>query len=170
MGRLIRSSAWYTDCGCICPYKYTGQTFPANPFPGWMKQWATNIEQLLDMKKWKINGINFNLYDDFSQFLNFHKDDEKLFKYIDNSTFIVSISFGASRQFSIKREFQNDDTATLHTLNHGDILTMQGQMQTFWQHAIVKGNHTMSPEPRVNATLRVVHRHTETKCPCNSTN
>ena len=171
-GKLLRHGCWYTNGGCTCPYAYSNQHHQANPFEDWMIEVAHKLDELLGVFNDNfIGSVNFSRYDNDQSSVYFHADDEELFQSSLGSATIVSMSFGASRYFSVKSNFQRDEDAKHIKLDHGDILTMEGRMQQFYQHAVlpsnkIKGAVALAAQegPRFNATWRVIHKHLP-KCP-----
>ena len=165
-GKIIRASAWYTANSCKCPYEYSGQYWEPQPFVPWMYEVAAKIRAMLGFSD-DLDSINFNRYDDFSQSLGFHADDENLFKKRDGTTNIVSLSFGAARNFAFKRSSEPDNKATTVELKSGDLLTMEGRMQLFYMHAVPPqdaGTDVTGGGTRYNATFRFIARH-QKRCP-----
>ena len=156
--QLLRSSCWYTKSKCSCKYAYADQSYEANDFPPWMQVLASKLTDKLGMKSKPLNSCNCNLYEDGSQALYFHADNEKLFQTHDGKVNIVSLSFGASRDFLVKRNYETDNLAKRHTLSNGDILVMGGKMQLYWQHAVDKAPPLKAGDPgpawRINLTFR----------------
>ena len=167
-GKVLRASAWYTANSCSCFYKYAGQRWEPIPFEPWMYEAANRIKSMLAISD-ELNGINFNRYDDFSQSLYFHSDDEPIFQKSDGTATIVSLSFGATRTFAFKLSSEADESAKSVKLKSGDILTMEGRTQQFFKHAVL-------PDPpdgceqqvRYNATFRFVANH-HRKCQAGQT-
>ena len=166
-GKIIRSSAWYTANPCCCPYEYAGQHWAARPFEPWMYEVAAKIRAMFGFED-ELGSINFNRYDDFSQSLDFHADNENLFQKTDGTANIVSLSFGATRKFAFKLNFESDDKATTVDLSSGDLLTMEGRMQLFYKHAVLPqdpGADATGGGARYNATFRFIANHHK-RCPC----
>ncbi len=167
-GRVTRSSAWFTDEPCKCSYAYGNSIWQAQPFAPWMKALVSEISGLLNIAQDKIpNSINCNRYDNFSESLNWHADDEPLFKTIDGNITIVSLSFGEPRKFSYKKNFTLESEAKHVVLCAGDVLTMEGKMQSHYQHCIppssVNASSAVRSTTRYNMTMRFVANH---KKPC----
>ena len=166
-GKVIRSSAWYTADLCNCPYVYSGQHWDPCPFEPWMYETAAKIRSVFGFEE-KLDSINFNRYDDFTQSLGFHADNENLFHKTDGTANIVSLSFGASRRFAFKLNFEPDEEASTVYLSSGDLLTMEGRMQMFYMHAVLPedpGTDVTGGGPRFNATFRYIANH-QRRCPC----
>lgn len=95
----------------------------------------------------KFNSVLANYYRDGSDSVSWHSDDEP---ELGSEPVIASLSFGASRNFAIRKK----STATRHDflLGHGDLLVMSGPSQSEYQHAILKTSKKLGP--RVNLTFR----------------
>ena len=165
-GRLARSAAWYTSGNCSCEYRYGGHhTFKANEFTPWMTDLATGISKLLNIEQ-VPNSCNFDRYIGGHQSVSYHADDESLFCTDDGNVTIVSLSWGATRTFGFKKQFQLPKEAETVSLAHGEVLVMGGKTQLHWQHAILPSPPTIgSPSIRYNATFRYVVKHSR-KCNC----
>jgi alkylated DNA repair dioxygenase AlkB len=125
-------------------------------------QWLLDIQNNLDIKlnnsfshlydqipsfrKIQFNSVLINKYRDGKDFIKQHKDDEKIFN--ENPT-IVSISFGASRDFVFKRilyDVNNVKSGRLNRkeqqmnktikLEHGTVLIMAGSSQKYYSHGV----------------------------------
>jgi alkylated DNA repair dioxygenase AlkB len=64
-----------------------------------------NLEQFLGLEAETLNSLNANKYSQPKHDLQWHSDNEKLFRAseFDRDTLIVSVSFGATRTFSIRK-------------------------------------------------------------------
>ena len=134
---LRRSSCWYTKTNCSCHYHYSGQTYHALNFPPWMQVIAQNLTEELNLSDRPLNSCNCNYYETGSQSLGFHADDEELFQTPDGVVTIVSLSFGADRDFLVKKAYELDSQAKIYPLKQGQLI-MDGQMQNHYAHAIGK--------------------------------
>ena len=165
-GKVLRSGAWFTASECKCPYTFGGHAFPAQPFEPWMVEVSDVLQRLFGIG-YRLDSVNLSLYEDYSQSVGMHEDNEQLFKSsVDGSSFIVSMSFGETRAFGIKGKYDQVKDAKHIDLNHGDILSMEDQMQLHYQHSIdpVDSSGRLKGNPRINATWRVLHSHCK-KCP-----
>lgn len=110
----------------------------------------------------EFNSVLINKYLDGSDYIKQHKDDEKIFN--ENPT-IVSISFGASRNFllerviynenkpkSMKRDKNNKNLDMNFKLDNGTILIMAGTSQKYFSHGIPKDKNCN--KIRYNLTFR----------------
>jgi alkylated DNA repair dioxygenase AlkB len=168
-GRVTRSSAWFTDAPCSCKYAYGNTVWEPLPFTVWMKSLVADVCELLNITTCKPNSMNCNRYDNFSESLAWHADDEPLFSTADGNITIISMSFGESRNFGFKKSAAQDSDAKYVVLNAGDLLTMEGKMQSFWKHCIppssVMSSSAIGSTTRYNITMRYVAQHSKA-CPC----
>lgn len=74
---------------------YRGKRFRTEPIPPVLDALRARIESLLDVS---FNAVILNLYQDGSDYINWHQDDEQ---FLEHKT-IASISLGASRDFQFK--------------------------------------------------------------------
>ena len=87
-----------------------------------------------------------------------HSDNESLFGPRDSPKLIVSLSSGNPVEFKVRRV--SDSVTSSITLNHGDVLVMDGSAQSEYLHCTMPGLQG----PRVNLTYRWVAQHTAS-CP-----
>jgi alkylated DNA repair dioxygenase AlkB len=103
-------------------------------------------DQIPSFRKIQFNSVLINKYRNGQDFIKQHKDDEKIFN--DNPS-IVSISFGASRDFTFKRilyDVNNVKSTRLNRkeqqmnktikLEHGTVLIMAGSTQKYYSHGV----------------------------------
>ena len=165
-----KKSCWLTKTPCTCKYKYNGRKkegWKPTPFPPWLLKLTSDIEAFLDLPEWSLVGCNANKYSANSQHLNWHSDDEPMFRKseIDRDTLIVSLSFGVSKGFAFRKKFASEETPI--TLKHGDILVMTGLTQDEYQHCVhatssdtaSSSSSTTSPVTRFNITWRLIRKH-----------
>lgn len=95
-----------------------------------------------------FNAILLNYYRDGSDYISAHSDKETS---PDQST-VVSVSFGASRDFYFKRKTDPYDTVKT-VINNGDLMVMTGLCQEQWTHAVPKRAHA---GPRISVTYRLL--------------
>ena len=105
------------------------------------------VEKLTETKK--FNSCLLNLYQNGSEGIGWHSDDEKS---IEKNSTIASLSFGAERKFSFKHK-QTKLTISL-VLEHGSLLIMKDATQTNWLHSLPKSEKIT--EPRINLTFRTM--------------
>ena len=105
-------------------------------------------------------SCNLNLYEDGSQAVGWHADDELLFRAVDEDAAIVSLSLGASRAFQVK--IKGASTSRQLTLKSGDILVMLGKTQKHYSHRVP--SDISVTQPRINLTWRWIRQH-QAGCP-----
>ena len=168
-GKEKRSSAWYTAAGCICPYVYSGKPWEALSVTPWMYELAKDIAKIFEIPEavGPPNAINFNFDKDRTQGLWWHADKEDLFKGPTGQATIISLSLGSSKEFKLKRKYEDDGDAVTTTLKSGDLLKMAGMTQSFDLHMVPEeacaSSSSATSHIRYNTTFRWVHRHTK-KC------
>ena len=139
-----RQVAWFGEPGCS--YTYSGTTRPALP-------WTPRLMLLKELVE-KITSTNFNscllnLYQDGSQGMSWHSDDEK---ELGDNPVIASLSFGAPRKFSFKHKVTLQTLSIL--LEDGSLLLMKGATQHHWLHSLAKTRKVHAA--RINLTFRTV--------------
>ena len=102
--------------------------------------------------------MNLNPYSGSGSCVPWHSDDESLFGPPNRPKLIVSMSLGHSVEFQVRRA--SSDVPSSITLDHGNLLVMDGPAQSECAHRTVSGLQG----PRVNLTYRWVTQHTAS-CP-----
>ena len=143
---------WIAECGCS--YLHSGIRFTATSPPQWFLSFEKAVFEYLDFKD-HFNCCNVTLYQDGSDSLGWHADDEPIFGSRAVSKPILSLSIGASRLFGIK--INNTNQTVKLTLSHGDALLMDGLTQTLCKHKLFSDLDCTIP--RVNFTWRKVVKH-----------
>ena len=98
-------------------------------------------------------GVNLNRYSSPSSCIRWHSDNEPLFGPQNSPKLIVSMSLGNSVEFKVRRE--RGSVPSLISLDHGDLLVMDGLTQSEYVHCTASGLQG----PRVNLTFRWVAQH-----------
>merc|ERR1719171_772285 len=95
--------------------------------------------------------------------VGWHADDEPLFQGKFSDCSIISLSLGAMRTFEIRVNHPEDGERPLikTKLRSGDLLTMEGMLQKYYQHRIPK---EAAQGPRINLTWRWIKKHAS-NCP-----
>ncbi|WP_447951416.1 alpha-ketoglutarate-dependent dioxygenase AlkB family protein [Chryseobacterium koreense] len=139
-----RKVAWYGNEDF--EYTYSKTTKKALPW----------IPELLELKKRieeksgeTFNSCLLNLYHDGTEGMAYHSDDEKDLK---KNGAIGSLSFGAERKFSLKHKGTKEKVELV--LEHGSLLVMKGETQSFWLHRLPPTKKIFSP--RINLTFRTI--------------
>lgn len=139
-----RKVAWYGDDNY--EYTYSNSTKKAIP---WTQE-LLKLKALAEEKTGEeFNSCLLNLYHNGEEGMAYHSDGEKDLK---KNGAIASLSFGAERKFSFKHKFTKEKVELL--LEHGSLLVMKDQTQSFWLHRLppTKKIHT----PRINLTFRTI--------------
>lgn len=139
-----RKVAWYADKDYN--YSYSGTTKKA-------LVWTKELLELKDMVEDRT-GVLFNLcllnlYHNGEEGMAWHSDDEKS---LGENTTIASLSLGAERKFAFKHK-ETKETISLF-LNHGSLLVMKDETQTYWWHRIPPTK--LIKRPRINLTFRTI--------------
>ena len=159
-------TAWVTPGQvCLCSYKY-GHGAAVRPqtnkaiWDGVIGLWGRVAPFLSPWcgKKELPTGVNLNHYDGSRSCVRWHSDNESLFGPRDSPKLIVSLSLGNPVEFKVRRV--SDSVTSSITLNHGDVLVMDGSAQSEYLHCTMPGLQG----PRVNLTYRWVAQHTAS-CP-----
>jgi alkylated DNA repair dioxygenase AlkB len=87
------------------------------------------------------NGILVNCYEDREQYICAHSDSEK---GLDKSQGVVSISYGAERDFVIQKRQQKKDVLGSFKTKHCHALQMKGNFQELLKHSIPKAKQFVS--------------------------
>ena len=139
-----RKVAWYADK----PFSYTYSNITKNALV-WTPA-LLELKALVEAKSGEsFNSCLLNLYHDGSEGMAWHSDGEKDLK---RNGAIASLSFGAERSFSFRHK--RDHRKVSLVLEHGSLLLMKGQTQTYWQHRLPPT--TRVKDPRVNLTFRTI--------------
>ena len=85
--------------------------------------------------------------------MGWHSDDEKLY---GDRPVIASVSLGAARDFLVRPRGGRAGPTWRYTLEDGDLLVMEGDLQRHFQHSVPKRKRVANQ--RMNFTFRrVVH-------------
>lgn len=166
-----RQTKWFVAPGCKCQYTYGGpgygdgtcQPKTAKPveFPSWMQQVMETVMPLCglnDPKAWP-NCCSMNRYSHNSDAeCCWHADDEDLFKGTVQNCCIISLSLGSKRNFEFRRVGETSAAYKIE-LNGGDLCTMEGMTQKYYQHAVHR-----QKEGRMNLTWRWIVAHESHRC------
>jgi len=137
-----RKVAWYGDFGYS--YTYSNSTKVALP---WTQDLLELKKVVEDTSGFSYNSCLLNLYHSGDEAMGWHSDDEKS---LGKNSCIASLSLGAERKFSFKHK-NSGQTISLD-LEHGSLLLMKNETQTYWLHRLNKS--TKIKQPRVNLTFR----------------
>ena len=145
---------WFVESPCTCSYKYAKYDISPKPFFPEPKELSLLVEKITKLEG--TNCVNANLYDDQYCKVGFHRDSEQIFQAEDFVSDIISVSLGATRCFSIRCKADGNLWYDVD-LAHGDILTMEGLFQKYWEHALVASPSPCAP--RINLTFRKLVQH-----------
>ena len=155
-------TAWVTpghDCLCSYAYGHGAAVRPQTNNAIWhcvIGLWC-RVAPLLSPwcdRRELPTGVNLNRYSGPSSFVRWHSDNEPLFGPQNAPKLIVSVSLGNSVEFKVRRRGQGN-VPSLITLDHGDLLVMDGLTQSEYVHCTASGLQG----PRVNLTFRWVAQH-----------
>lgn len=141
-----RKVAWYGDEN----FEYTYSNSTKNALP-WTKELLA-LKKMAEEKTGEIfNSCLLNLYHDGSEGMAYHSDGEKDLK---KNGAIASLSFGAERKFLFKHKFNQEKIEIF--LEHGSLLVMKDQTQSFWLHRLPPTKKVSVP--RINLTFRMIEK------------
>ena len=139
-----RKVAWYGDK----QFKYTYSKIPKLAL-SWTKE-LLEIKSAIENKTGEsFNSCLLNLYHNGEENMSWHSDDEKDLK---KNSAIASLSLGAERKFTFKHKESKEKVAFV--LEHGSLLLMKNETQSFWLHQLPKTKLIKSP--RINLTFRTI--------------
>lgn len=139
-----RKVAWYGDEN----FEYTYSNSTKNAIP-WTKELLA-LKKITEEKTGEtFNSCLLNLYHDGSEGMAYHSDGEKDLK---KNGAIASLSFGAERKFLFKHKFNEEKIEIF--LQHGSLLVMKDQTQSFWLHRLPPTKKVSTP--RINLTFRTI--------------
>ena len=141
-----RKVAWYGDEN----FEYTYSNSTKNAIP-WTEELLA-LKKMTEEKTGEIfNSCLLNLYHDGSEGMAYHSDAEKDLK---KNGAIASLSFGAERKFLFKHKFNQEKIEIF--LEHGSLLVMKDQTQSFWLHRLPPTKKVFVP--RINLTFRMIEK------------
>ena len=146
-------TAWFVKQPCSCSYSCSKHNVLCRPFVPILQTLVDIVERILNEKG--FNAINVNHYTNEKSALGFHSDGESLFQAKFRNSCIVSISFGATRRFAMRN--LQCGAEKIIPLQHGDVCTMEGLFQKFYEHSILR--EPASTGRRFNLTLRKIVQH-----------
>lgn len=131
-------------------YNYSKQIAAAKPLTPTLQILLTLLNQHLNTD---FNGILINRYNDGSDYIGAHSDDER---GLATGSVVAAISLGAERTFRIRHK---DKSKTFDGKNYYDLKTTEGQLlvmdgtfQREYTHEIPKKSGVGSP--RISLTFR----------------
>lgn len=139
-----RKVAWYGNKA----FEYTYSNVKRYALP-WTNELLTLKTAVENVSGANFNSCLLNLYHDGNEGMAWHSDAEK---DLQKHGTIASLNFGAERKFAFKHKYSKEKVELL--LEHGSLLLMKGQTQTYWQHRLPPSKKVNSP--RVNLTFRTI--------------
>ena len=153
---MRRKTAWITTNRCTCKYKYGNFTVQPTETPTWMKALWTLVQTAIGNYNIEMpNSCNLNLYENVSDGISWHSDDETLFAGREKDTCIVSLSLGSTTAFQLCPVRSHENVTTIQ-LNAGDSLTMEGKCQGHYVHRLIPNSFRGQ---RINLTWRNIVNH-----------
>lgn len=143
---LPRLTAWYGDTGKA--YTYSGIEMQPTPWTATLLELKSAVETVVAVR---FNSVLLNLYRNGSDRVGWHSDAEPT---LGKNPVIASVSFGATRRFSLKHKHRADLKLVHLDLSHGSLLLMQGSTQHHWVHQVPKT--TKLVDARINLTFRLI--------------
>ena len=151
---IPRRQVWYGEKGAA--FTYSGRRFEPVEFTQSVFEIKRAVEQACSAS---FNSVLMNHYRHESDSVGWHADDEPEF---GPEPSIASLSLGATRRFQFKPKphyyaqagWEKRKRSLVFELRHGDLLLMNGGVQSNWLHAVPKEKHRC--EPRLNLTFRKV--------------
>lgn len=140
-----RKVVWYGDQHYR--YHYSGMEKQAHLWDQRLYALKQQIEQRVHAQ---FNSCLANLYDNGTQGLGWHSDDEPSLQQKGYETVIASLSLGATRKFRFKHKSKAAQAEML--LHSGQLIVMRGETQRYWKHTLAKSMRVLSP--RINLTFR----------------
>lgn len=132
-----RLTAWYGP-----EYRYSSIRWCAQPFTPQLETLRAELERLT---RFPFNAVLINRYRNGRDAMGWHRDNE----HEIDQTLIASVSFGATRDFLIRRKGEKKTTSI--GLIHGSLLLMHC-LQSDYEHALPK--RLRVHDERVNLTFR----------------
>ena len=146
-GKLIetkRKVAWFGEKPF--QYTYSKRTKLAKI---WTEELLQLKEKIEEKTGEKFNSCLLNLYHDGNEGMAYHREGEKDLK---KNGAIASVSFGAERKFLFKHKTTKEKVEIV--LEHGSLLVMKDQTQSFWLHRLPPTKKISST--RINLTFRTI--------------
>ena len=160
-GPMPRKTAWMVaqNCANAPAYEYGGMTVQPTPYPVWMIELMKEVMPHCGLKELDEmpDSCNLNLYEDGTQMVGWHADDEDIFQGKFRDCRIISLSLGVTRQFELELNWPEEGEALggSQQLADGDLCTMEGMTQKHYMHRVPEEEGPEGPVgPRINLTWR----------------
>lgn len=142
--RLI---AWYGDEGAT--YTYSGSKFEPLEWTNTLLSLKLKLQKTLNCE---FNSCLLNFYRNGSDAMGWHSDDEPELGLFPK---IASLSLGAKRDLMFRSKKNAPQLTPFRIeLRDGDLLVMDGALQTNWDHSIPRSTRVI--DPRINLTFRKI--------------
>jgi len=128
-------------------YRYSGCDLVPVKFHPIVLQAKEQAETLAGVPRGYFNSCLLNRYRDGKDSNGWHADDEPLY---GRDPIIASVSYGAARDFDIKRKADGPPEKARLRLCDGDVLIMGGAMQRNYLHCIPKRANSKVDGERIN--------------------
>jgi alkylated DNA repair dioxygenase AlkB len=142
---IPRLQCWFGDPGA--EYRYSGHPLHRH---AWLPPLQPLREATERVTALPFNSVLVSLYRDGSDSMGWHADDEK---ELGEAPWIASWSFGATRDFCLRRKGTSRLSHSI-PLHHGQLVLMSPEVQKYWQHALPKRRRIGAP--RINLTFRQI--------------
>ena len=162
-GLMPRNTAWLTNKGCCCLYRYGGTEIKPALTEDWLVDIARCVCKECGLTKLP-DSCNVNYYENGKQYVNWHTDNEALFQGTQQEILILSLSLGGTRDFEFRSRHQEEQVQRL-PLQDGDICVMEGLCQKHYSHRVPQSSEQQAG--RINLTWRWIVQHQES-CPRHS--
>ena len=157
-GKLVPTPRWQQTYGERA-YRFSGVAHAAVPMPPMIAELLAHANAACAHalpREWRFNMALVNWYADGTHYIGWHADSEAQLRHdARGDTLVYSLSFGATRDFALRRT--RDGATTRLALAHADALLMGGACQRTHKHAVprVSGAKGAAIGRRVNVTFRV---------------
>ena len=155
-----RKQIWFSDPQTL--YRFSGNQMNEQEWPPLLNDIRLLLNDFLKEKNILpsdsnigLNAVLVNNYRDGNDHIGWHSDKTGELIRIQGQTIIVSLTFGVTRPFLLRRTDNHSIKYSIN-LSHGDLLVIKGKTNDFWQHAVPK--RTMITKPRINLTFRIVKK------------
>ena len=128
-------------------------------YPSWFEKITQRVLKETGLQfEYIPNSCNINWYEDGSDSVGWHSDDEWMFNSMNDDCLILSLSLGAERRFEIKLNDElEEEQITNVVLKNGDLMTMEGMFQKYYVHRVPKEKNVS--KERINLTWRWIRQH-----------
>ena len=144
--KIPRLQAWYGESHC--QYGYSGLALTPLSMTPSLERIKSKCEHTAGAP---FNCVLANWYRDGQDSMSMHADDEP---ELGERPVIASVTLGQARSFDFKHKHTDEKHRIV--LEHGSLLIMAGDTQTYYNHGINKTKRVQSP--RINLTYRYIHK------------